>query len=71
MSVDRALGSGSKNCADCPCSKDKGCSMLATWESEPYNQLPKSDRRVDLIWRAREGFSQPALGVPGEKDDRL
>jgi len=21
-------------------------------------------------WRAREGFSQPALGVPGEKDDR-
>ena len=22
-------------------------------------------------WRAREGFSQPALGVPGEKDDRL
>jgi hypothetical protein len=21
-------------------------------------------------WRAREGFSQPALGVPGEHDDR-
>ena len=20
-------------------------------------------------WRAREGFSQPALGVPGESDD--
>jgi hypothetical protein len=22
-------------------------------------------------WRAREGFSQPALGVPGEPDDPL
>jgi len=56
MSVDRALESGFKNCADCLCSKDKECSMIATWASEPYNQLPKSDRRVDLIWQAREGF---------------
>jgi len=47
----------------------------------PNVQVPFGLRTVDgslnnLVfkypgWRAREGFSQPALGVPGEPDDPL
>ena len=54
-----------------------GKSLMAEWRAKHPGQELRYDTGGPFHnlfkypgWRAREGFSQPALGVPGESDDR-
>jgi len=56
----------------------RGPELMAEWQARHPAQKLEYDTGGSLNnlvlkypgWRAREGFSQPALGVPGESDDR-
>ena len=56
----------------------RGPELMAEWQARHPGQRLDYDTGGSLNnlvlkypgWRAREGFSQPALGVPGEPDDR-
>jgi len=56
----------------------RGPELMKEWEAKHPGQKLEYDTggiANNIVfkypgWRAREGFSQPALGVPGEKDDR-
>jgi hypothetical protein len=56
----------------------QGPELMREWETKHPGQKLVYDTGGSLNnivikypgWRAREGFSQPALGVPGEVDDK-
>ena len=56
----------------------RGPELMAEWQARHPGRKLEYDTGGSLNnlvfkypgWRAREGFSQPALGVPGEADDR-
>ena len=56
----------------------QGPELMSEWRAKHPGQKLEYDPGGSLNnlvfkypgWRAREGFSQPALGVPGERDER-